>query len=290
MPFIELLQSSAWYLYLTLGILGLVIGSFLNVVIHRLPVMMERQWKLESLEALYPDKVPERMEPYNLVKPDSQCPGCGHSIKPWENIPVISYLFLRGRCSSCKQSISARYPMVEIASALLALLAGVCFGATLQTVLACLLLWTLLALAIIDLDTLYLPDSMTLPLLWLGLLANTAELFVPLKDAVFGAIAGYLFLWSLYWLFKLATGKEGMGYGDFKLLAALGAWLGWQMLPLIILLSSLVGTIAGVMLIIFKNHQRSNPIPFGPYLAVAGVITLFWGHQMIETYLHMAGF
>ena len=290
MPFLELLQSSPLYLYLTLGILGLVIGSFLNVVIHRVPVMLECQWKLESLEALYPDKVPEKMEPYNLFKPASNCPDCGHEIKPWENIPVISYLLLQGRCSSCRRFISARYPLVEIASALLALLAGVYFGASLQTVLVCILLWTLLALSVIDLDTLFLPDNMTLPLLWLGLLANTSELFVPLKDAVIGAAAGYLFLWSVYWLFKLCTGKEGMGYGDFKLLAALGAWLGWQMLPVIILLSSLVGSLVGVMMIIFRKHQRDIPIPFGPYLAAAGVIALFWGEVMIHSYYRFAGF
>ena len=290
MAFLELLQSSAWYFYLTLGILGLVIGSFLNVVIHRVPVMLERQWKLESLEALYPDKVPEKMEPYNLIKPASNCPDCGHKIKPWENIPVISYLFLKGRCSSCKRFISARYPIVEMASALLALLAGVHFGVSLQTATVCILLWVLLALSVIDFDTQFLPDNMTLPLLWFGLLANTTELFVPLKDAVIGAAAGYLFLWSVYWLFKLCTGKEGMGYGDFKLLAALGAWLGWQMLPVIIMLSSLVGTFVGVLLIIFKKHKRDIPIPFGPYLAAAGVIALFWGEAMIQSYFRFAGF
>lgn len=290
MLFIELLRSSAWYLYLTLGIFGLIIGSFVNVVIHRVPVMLGRQWKLESLEALHPDKVPEKMEPYNLMIPASNCPDCGHKIKPLENIPVLSYLFLKGRCSSCRRFISARYPVVEITSALLALLAGVYFGVSLQTVLVCILLWTLLALSVIDLDTQFLPDNMTLPLLWLGLLANTAELFVPLTEAVTGAAAGYLFLWSVYWLFKLCTGKEGMGYGDFKLLAALGAWLGWHMLPVIILLSSLVGTFVGVLLIILRKHQRDIPIPFGPYLAAAGVIALFWGDAIIQSYFRFAGF
>ena len=290
MPFLELLQSSAGYLYFTLGVLGLVIGSFLNVVIHRVPIMLERQWKLESLEALHPNQVPKKMEPYNLTKPVSHCPSCGHKIKPVENIPVLSFLFLKGQCSACNVKIPVRYPVIEILSSALAILAGVYFGASLQTVLVCVLLWTLLALSMIDMDTQFLPDNMTLPLLWLGLLANTTDLFVPLKDAVIGAAAGYLFLWSVFWLFKLCTGKDGMGYGDFKLLAALGAWMGWQILPVIILLSSLVGTLVGVGLIIVKKHQSSKPIPFGPYLAAAGFITLFWGDNIIQSYLQFAGF
>ncbi|WP_422132969.1 prepilin peptidase [Endozoicomonas sp. ALD040] len=289
MALIELLQSSPTYFYLTLTLVGLLVGSFLNVVILRLPVMMERQWKLDCLETLHPDKVPTEMEPYNLIKPDSTCPGCGHKIRAWENIPVISYLFLKGRCSSCKASISARYPIIEMISALLTVAVGIYFGATLQTVLLCFLVWSLLALTMIDLDTQLLPDSITLPLLWLGLLTNSFELFIPLQDAVLGAAAGYLSLWSVYWLFKLLTGKEGMGYGDFKLLAALGAWIGWQMLPLIILLSSLVGTIVSVVLIILKKQERSKPVPFGPYLAAAGFIALLWGETLVQSYLQIMG-
>ncbi|KEQ17492.1 prepilin peptidase [Endozoicomonas numazuensis] len=289
MALLELLQSSPTYFYITLTLVGLLVGSFLNVVILRLPIMMERQWKLECLEALHPDKVPSEMEPYNLIKPDSTCPNCGHKIKPWENIPVISYLMLKGRCSSCKTSVSARYPIIEIISALLTVSVGIYFGATLQTVLLCFMIWSLLALTMIDLDTQLLPDSITLPLLWLGLLANTFGLFTPLQDAVLGAAAGYLSLWSVYWLFKLITGKEGMGYGDFKLLGALGAWMGWQMLPLIILLSSLVGTVVAVVLIIMKKQERSNPIPFGPYLAAAGFIALLWGETLVQSYLQIMG-
>lgn len=289
MLFLELLQSSSGYLFFTLGLLGLIVGSFLNVVILRLPIMMERQWKLECLEALHPDKVPENPMTYNLVTPASNCMECGHKIRPWENIPVFSYLFLKGKCSHCKTSISVRYPFIEIISAVLAVIAGVAYGASLQTLLVCLLAWSLLTLTMIDLDTQLLPDSITLPLLWLGLLANTQQLFVPLTDAVFGAMAGYLSLWLVYWGFKLATGKEGMGYGDFKLLGALGAWLGWQMLPLIILLSSLVGTLVGVGLMVFKQHQRENPIPFGPYLAAAGFIALLWGDSLVNSYLQIMG-
>ena len=284
---LEQLQYSTPFLLTTLGLLGLIVGSFLNVVVHRLPIMLERQWKLECLEALHPDKVPQEQVPYNLARPGSSCPSCGHRIRPWENIPVLSYLFLRGKCSSCKTAISFRYPLVEIISACWPLSAGIMFLGSLEIILlVCLLSWALLALTLIDLDTQLLPDSITLPLLWVGLLANLNGTIAPLEDAVLGAVVGYLILWSIYWLFKLATGKEGMGYGDFKLLAALGAWLGWQMLPLVIILSSLVGTIAAVGLMVFKGHGRNNPIPFGPYLAIAGYIALLWGHQIITVYLH----
>ncbi|AMO55722.1 methyltransferase [Endozoicomonas montiporae] len=289
MLLLELLQASPTYLFFALALLGLIVGSFLNVVILRLPIMMERQWKLECLEALHPDKVPENPITYNLITPGSNCMECGHNIRPWENIPVLSYLLLKGKCSHCKTTISIRYPLIELFSAVLAVMAGITFGASVTTVLVCLLAWTLLALTMIDLDTQLLPDSMTLPLLWLGLLANTQHVFAPLADAVFGAVAGYLSLWLVYWSFKLATGKEGMGYGDFKLLAALGAWLGWQMLPLIILLSSLVGTLVGLGLMIFKQHQREQPIPFGPYLAAAGFVALLWGNTLTESYLQIMG-
>ena len=286
---LELLQSSPTYLFVTLTVLGLLIGSFLNVVIHRLPVMMERQWKLDCLQELHPDKVPDEMEPYNLVKPDSTCPSCGHAIRAWENIPVISYLFLKGKCSSCKTGISARYPAIEIVSALLAVTAGLYFGATVQTALVCIFGWTLLTLTMIDYDTKLLPDSLTLPLLWLGLIANSFELFTSLQDAVYGAVAGYMFLWSVFWVFKLLTGKDGMGYGDFKLLAALGAWMGWQALPVVILLSSVVGIVFFVILMLFKKLQRSDPIPFGPYLAAAGFIAMIWGDQLLSAYLQTMG-
>ena len=287
---LDLLQNSPSYLYFTLAVLGLIIGSFLNVVILRLPIMMERQWKLECLEALHPDKVPENPMTYNLVTPASNCMDCGHRIRPWDNIPVLSYLLLRGKCAHCKASISVRYPVIELLSAILAVTAGSFYGASVETVLVCLLAWSLLALTVIDLDTQLLPDSITLPLLWLGLLVNTQQVFAPLVDAVIGAAAGYLTLWLVYWGFKLVTGKEGMGYGDFKLLAALGAWLGWQALPLMILLSSLVGSIVGISLMMFKQHQRETPIPFGPYLAAAGFIALLWGDHLMNTYLRLMGF
>ncbi len=289
MYFFELLQTSPTYLFITLAVFGLLIGSFLNVVIHRLPVMMEREWKLDCLQELQPDKVPEEMETYNLVKPDSTCPSCGHGIRAWENIPVISYLFLRGKCSSCKTGISARYPTIEIVSALLAVTAGLHFGATVQTALVCLFGWMLLTLTMIDYDTKLLPDSLTLPLLWIGLFANSFELFTSLQDAVYGAIAGYMFLWSIFWLFKLVTGKDGMGYGDFKLLAALGAWMGWQSMPVVILLSSIVGIVVFVVLMLFKRLQRTDPIPFGPYLAAAGFIAMIWGEQLLNAYLQTMG-
>jgi leader peptidase (prepilin peptidase)/N-methyltransferase len=222
---------------------------------------------------------------YNLWMPRSACPQCGHQITALENIPLLSWLWLRGRCSACRTPISARYPLVELLTALLSAAAAWKWGVTLQTGAAVLLIWALVALAFIDLDTTLLPDSLTLPLLWLGLLVNLGGHFASMPDAVIGAIAGYLVLWSVYWLFKLATGKEGMGYGDFKLLAALGAWLGWQMLPAIILLSSVVGAAVGLTLIVAVRHGRNVPIPFGPYLAAAGIIAAFWGPQITHGYL-----
>jgi len=267
------------------GLLGLCIGSFLNVVIHRLPKMMEREWLTQCAE-LRGEKAEEENEPLSLAKPRSRCPNCGHHISAWENIPILSYLFiLRGKCSSCGKPISARYPLVEAATALLSAYTAWHFGPTVQAAGALLLVWALIALAMIDLDTQLLPDSITLPLLWLGLGFNLATTYVDLPSAVVGAMAGYLALWSVFWLFKLVTGKEGMGYGDFKLLAALGAWLGWQMLPSIILLSSLVGASVGISLIVFGRHGRNIPIPFGPYLAAAGGIALFWGNSLTERYL-----
>ncbi len=289
MQFLDLLQSSTASLLTVLALFGLIIGSFLNVVIHRLPIMMNNQWRQESTAFLNPDGEPEPVDTFNLMTPASTCPSCGHKIRSWENIPVLSYLFLKGRCSSCNTGISIRYPTIEIISAALAVLIGLSFGATLQTVVLCLFAWSLLTLTMIDLDTQLLPDSITLPLLWAGLIASNFGLTVSLEDALWGAVAGYLALWSVYWLFKLITGKEGMGYGDFKLLAALGVWLGWAKLPLVILLSSLVGTLVAILLIVLKRQDRSNPIPFGPYLAAAGLIALIWGDTIIQSYLQFSG-
>jgi len=269
------------------GLLGLCVGSFLNVVIHRLPKMMEREWLGQCAE-LRGETAPATPEPLSLAKPRSRCPDCGHQITALENIPLLSYLLiLKGKCSGCGHRISPRYPIVEAITGLLSAYVAWHFGPTTQTIGALLLLWALIALSAIDLDTQLLPDSITLPLLWLGLLFNLWNTYTDLPSAVIGAIAGYLALWSVFWLFKLATGKEGMGYGDFKLLAALGAWLGWQMLPAIILLSSVVGAVVGVTLIVVARHGRNIPIPFGPYLAAAGGIALFWGAQITNTYLGM---
>ncbi|WP_371325523.1 A24 family peptidase [Dechloromonas sp. ZY10] len=269
------------------GLLGLCVGSFLNVVVHRLPKMMEQEWREQCAELCGENcKNPQStVEKLSLARPRSRCPACGHVIRAYENIPLLSYLLLRGRCSACHQSISLRYPLVELLTAALSAGAAWHFGPSWQTVGALALLWALVALTMIDLDTQLLPDSITLPLLWLGLLINLHGHFVSLEAAVIGAVAGYLALWSVFWLFKLATGKEGMGYGDFKLLAALGAWLGWSMLPTIVLLSSLVGACVGIGLIVFARHGRNVPIPFGPYLAAAGVIALFWGEKINRTYL-----
>lgn len=265
------------------GLLGLCIGSFLNVVIHRLPKMMEQEWHAQCADLR--DETPSTAATLTLAHPRSRCPSCGHQISALENIPIISYLLLRGRCSSCGTTISLRYPLVETITALVSAYAVWHFGATIQAAGALLLIWALIALTGIDFDTQLLPDTITLPLLWLGLALNLAGTYTDLHSAVIGAMIGYLTLWSVFWLFKLATGKEGMGFGDFKLLAALGAWLGWQMLPAIILLSSIVGTLVGVSLIVGARHGRNTPIPFGPYLAAAGLIALFWGPQLTRSYL-----
>ncbi len=265
------------------AMLGLFVGSFLNVVIHRLPKMMEHDWQAQAAE-LRGEPAPH-IEQFNLATPRSRCPHCGHLITALENIPLISYLALRGRCRHCGAGIGKRYPIVEAFSALLSGYAAWHFGFGLAAVAALLFIWALLALAFIDVDTQLLPDDLTLPLLWLGLLFNLDDTFTDLSSAVIGAMAGYLVLWAVYWLFKLATGKEGMGYGDFKLLAAIGAWLGWQILPLTLLLSSLVGALVGIALIVFARHGRNVPIPFGPYLAAAGVIALFWGETLTTYYL-----
>ena len=265
------------------GLLGLCVGSFLNVVIHRLPRMMEREWHAQCADLR--GETPSPAEVLSLARPRSRCPSCGHQITVLENIPIVSYLILRGKCSKCAAPISPRYPVVEAATGLLSAYAAWHFGPTPQALGALIMLWALIALTAIDLDTQLLPDSITLPLLWIGLALNLAGTYVDISSAVIGAMVGYLTLWSVFWLFKLATGKEGMGYGDFKLLAALGAWLGWQMLPVIILLSSIVGAVVGIGLIVFSRHGRNTPIPFGPYLAAAGMIALLWGPQLTRSYL-----
>jgi leader peptidase (prepilin peptidase)/N-methyltransferase len=268
-------------------VLGLIVGSFLNVVIHRLPKMLERQWRSECAalneESGAIGAAPDA--PYNLAVPHSSCPACSHRITALENIPLISYAWLRGKCSACKAPISLRYPAVEALAGILAGYIAWRYGITAQTAGALIFTWACIALAFIDLDTQYLPDNITLPLLWAGLLFNLDDTFATLPAAVVGAVVGYGILWSVFWAFKLATGKEGMGYGDFKLLAAIGAWLGWEMLPLVILLSSFVGAAVGVAMIVFVKHRRETPIPFGPYLAAAGLIALFWGEPMMRYYL-----
>lgn len=269
---------------------GLLVGSFLNVVIHRLPIMLQREWETEARAIL---DVPAEGEPgtFNLVKPDSRCPQCGHAIRWYENIPVLSWLALRGKCSACRARISVRYPVIELVSGLLAALIAMHIGFGTALLPTLLLGWSLLTLTMIDYDTCLLPDQITLPLLWGGLLcALLGWTPVTLQDAVVGAMAGYLSLWSVFWLFKLTTGKEGMGYGDFKLLAALGAWLGWQMIPLVILLSSFVGAIIGLTLLATKIVKRDEGIPFGPYLAAAGGIALLWGQTIVDRYLGLFQF
>ncbi len=280
-----LLQSSPPIFALCSGIIGLLVGSFLNVVIHRLPKMMEREWHEQCAELNGTTAEPAAR--YNLVVPRSACPHCGHAISAVENIPVISYLFLRGKCAGCGTRISPRYPVVEAISGLLSAYAAWNFGFGLAGLAAIVFVWALIALTFIDFDTQMLPDSITLPLLWLGIILNLNGAYTSLPHAVIGAVAGYFILWSVYWLFKLATGKEGMGFGDFKLLAAIGAWLGWQMLPLVILLSSLVGAVVGITLIVIAKHGRNIPIPFGPYLAGGGLIALFWGQTLTQSYLQL---
>ncbi len=269
-------------------VLGLVVGSFLNVVIHRIPLMLQNGWRRDCCELLETDN-PSNDEIYNLLKPDSHCPQCKNPIKPWQNIPIISFLLLKGRCAQCSLPISIRYPLVELCSGLLSGYIAFTYGYSEQALSALLLTWALVALTMIDVDHQLLPDNITLPLLWAGLLINSLGVFTDLPSAVFGAMAGYLILWSVFWLFKILTGKEGMGYGDFKLLAALGAWMGWQVLPLIIILSSLVGAIIGIAGILIQGRDKNIPIPFGPYLAIAGWIALIWGDAIIQHYLQFSG-
>lgn len=291
------LDNNPAFLIASSFVLSLAVGSFLNVVIHRLPIMMYREWRAECRTLLKPDdggtaetSGGELAPDFNLVRPRSRCPACGHPISALENIPVLSYIVLRGRCRSCRKPISLRYPIVELLTGTLTAVVVWHFGWQPMSLAAALFTWALIAGSAIDLDEQLLPDSIVLPLLWLGLLVNLAGVGpTDLASAVIGATAGYLSLWSIYWLFKWATGKEGMGYGDFKLLAALGAWLGWQQLPLIVLISAGVGAVTGVALILFRQHGRGVPIPFGPFLAAAGWISLLWGEEIARAYLRMSG-
>ncbi|QYJ79166.1 prepilin peptidase [Shewanella acanthi] len=305
--FISSLERLPW-LFISLSfIFAATIGSFLNVVIHRLPVMMKREWQQECngyLEEYHADlltqirqvgidtlnkPIDHYPEKYNLIVPGSACPKCKTAIKPWHNLPMLGWLMLRGKCAACKAPISARYPIIELITGLLVATLAWHFGPSWQFVFTSLLTFVLVALTGIDLDEMLLPDQLTLPLLWLGLLLNLNQMFTSPTDAIIGAAAGYLSLWSVFWLFKLLTGKEGMGYGDFKLLAVFGAWLGWQMLPLVILLSSLVGAVVGITIIVANRkgmrNQLSNPIPFGPYIAAAGWIAVIWGQPIVDWYL-----
>ena len=285
---IELLETHSVIFLLALGIIGAMIGSFLNVVIYRLPRMLQQEWETECRSFLtLPVEKCQPSKKYNLFVPRSHCLHCNQQINVIDNIPILSYIFLGGKCRHCKHTISARYPLIELSALGLSLLVGLQFGLTWQAIFALIFVWSLLALIVIDIDHQLLPDTITLPLLWLGLLINLNNIFIPLPDAILGAVTGYLSLWSFTKLYYLLTGKHGMGHGDFKLLAALGAWLGWQMLPLIVIFSSLVGAIVGISLVIFTHRERDKPIPFGPYLAIAGMIALGWGSQINSLYLRI---
>lgn len=290
MLLLEYFQAEPGSFTLTVGLLGLIIGSFLNVVILRLPVMMDREWQSQCAEVLgTPEQTPAQSERFDLVVPRSRCPSCGHAVTAVQNIPVLSYLFLRGRCAACRTKISIRYPIVEILCGILSAAVAWHFGVSFAALGALFLTWALIALTFIDFDHQLLPDSITLPFLWLGLAFNLFATYTDSASSLIGAMAGYGTLWSVYHVFKLLTGKEGMGYGDFKLLAMLGAWMGWQALPAVILLSSLVGAIVGMTLILLRGHDRNIPIPFGPYIATAGWITLLWGGELADLYLQWSG-
>jgi len=294
MVILQLLQQSPTTLTTICFVLGLLVGSFLNVVIYRLPLMLQRDWRQQCCEFLEiedpqpaEEKNPLLRKNLSLAQPASHCPQCQHTIRAWENIPLISYALLAGKCASCKVKIPIRYPAVELATGLFSALVAVNFDATWLTLALLLFVWALIALTMIDFDYQLLPDDITLPLLWLGLAVNTQDLGtgVTTQESVLGAVVGYLSLWSFYWVFKLATGKDGMGYGDFKLLAALGAWMGWQALLPIIILSSLVGATFGIASILLMGRDRSAPMPFGPFLAGAGLIMMIWGNQIYSFYM-----
>lgn len=293
---VELMQASAVLTAALAGLLGLLVGSFLNVVIYRLPLMLQREWRSQCLEYLQLD--PKKVktadpvaghETFNLLKPDSHCPVCKKPVRPWQNIPVLSYLLLRGRCSQCRTQIHWRYPVVEVVTALLSVVVAWQFGATWACLAALVFTWSLISLTVIDIDHQLLPDNITLPLLWLGLILSVTGhgTGVAPADALLGASIGYLSLWSIYWAFRLLTGREGMGYGDFKLLAAIGAWLGWQQLLTVIILSSLTGAIIGITLAVIAGRDKNIPMSFGPYLAIAGFIALIWGDAISNTYISM---
>ena len=285
MSFITLLQTNSVFFISLCTTIGLVAGSFLNVIIFRLPKMMEREWDQQCSELRGETTKP--LPTLNLVKPCSECPHCKHKITALESIPIISYLALRGRCSQCNTSITLRYPIMEALTGIMSGFIAWHFGYGFITVAALIFVWSMIALAFIDLDTQLLPDAVTLPLLWIGLLINLGNGFTDISSAVIGAASGYIFLWLIYWCFKISTGKEGMGYGDFKLLAVIGAWFGWKMLPLVVLLSSLAGAVIGIGLIIVAKNKRDTPFPFGPYLVGGGLVALFWGDQLNRTYLDL---
>ncbi|MFT7686988.1 MAG: leader peptidase (prepilin peptidase)/N-methyltransferase [Candidatus Azotimanducaceae bacterium] len=291
MAYLDLIEAEFPLLLLSISLIfGLLIGSFLNVVIHRIPIMLEREWNAQAKEILEIENDTEvKTEVYNLVFPNSHCPKCKHKIRAWENIPLLSYSMLGGKCASCKTKISIRYPSVELLTGILTAIIIMTFGPNLSGLMACALTWSLISLSLIDYDHKLLPDDITLPVLWLGLICNYFELFASFSNAFWGAIIGYLSLWTVYQVFKLVTGKEGMGFGDFKLLALLGAWMGWQMLPLIIILSSLTGAIIGGALIAL-GRDKTNAIPFGPFLAVAGWIAFIWGQEITIAYLKLTAF
>lgn len=300
---VQLLEQQPLVFILLSVALGLLVGSFVNVIVYRLPKMMFADWRQQAIEVLAQAEkeqqsltkestaeVTQEPQPrFNLLVPRSACPHCQQQIKAWENIPVFSWLLLKGKCSGCQQPISKRYPLVELASGVLTGIVAWQFGVGWEALSLMLLTWGLLAMSLIDADHQLLPDSLVLPLLWLGLLLNSFDMFTSLSDAVYGAAAGYLSLWSVYWLFKLIMKKEGMGYGDFKLLAMLGAWGGWQILPVVILFSSLVGAVLGIITLRLQKNGLEQPIPFGPYLAAAGWIALLWGQQIIDAYLRFSG-
>ena len=292
------MQNHLWFYLTTVGLVSLSVGSFLNVVIYRLPLMMQKEWQTEC-RLLLADELTspkakhaptQTTDTFNLVKPNSCCPKCKAAIKPWQNIPIISWLLLKGKCATCNNPISARYPSVEAITAILSLVVAYTFGTTEQALLYIVVTWVLVALTFIDIDHMLLPDQLTLPLVWLALVASVMGYTIAPSDAIIGAACGYLSLWSVFWLFKLITGKEGMGYGDFKLLAVFGALLGWQSLLTIILLSSVVGAVIGIALLSIQGKDKATPIPFGPYLAIAGWITMLWGTQLQNSYFNFIGY
>lgn len=287
MEILHVFSSAPWLFYSAIFALGLCVGSFLNVVIYRLPAMLERDWRMQCHEYLElgDAKINEQLQQLSLSKPDSTCPCCGHKIRAWENIPVLSYIFLRGKCASCKSTISLRYPAIELLTGILSVIVAGQFGISAATFCALIFTWILIALTFIDYDKQLLPDDITLPFLWLGLLISFFGIFTDMQSSLVGAMLGYMILWLVFHVFKLVTGKEGMGYGDFKLLAALGAWMGWQSLPQIILLSSAVGAISGILMLVTGITKKQQPIPFGPYLAAAGWIALIWGQDLNQLYL-----